>query len=213
MAIYVLDNYSVHFRPEIRQELFKRGYFLVLIGWGVIGGVQINDTDAHSPYKREYRDEESALMLRRLEVDKGKIPSASREDMVYMTMSSWEKVIHTVNFSTAFKRRFVTNAALDGSEDYLVSDHLFKLIGEEMLEFRKSLTTAKVPATLQELVRSLIPPKGVRGKNIEGAELLDYGNEEDDNNNDGDNEVEIEESDSDSETEETPESDEVWKMR
>ena len=46
-------------------------------------------------------------------------------------------------------------------------------------------------------------------KNIEGAELLDYGDEEDDNNNDGDNEVEIEESDSDSETEKTPESDKV----
>ena len=99
------------------------------------GDVQINDTDAHCPFKREYRDEELALMLRRLEVDKGKIPSASREDMVYINMSSWEKVIHTVNFSTAFKRRFVTNA-LDGSEDYLVSDRLFKLIGEEMQEFR-----------------------------------------------------------------------------
>ena len=34
-AIYVLDDYSVHLMPEVRQVLFKKGYILVIIGGGI----------------------------------------------------------------------------------------------------------------------------------------------------------------------------------
>ena len=49
-AIYVLDDYSVHIMPEIKEALLKRGYVLVIIGGGVTGDIQINDTDLHSPF-------------------------------------------------------------------------------------------------------------------------------------------------------------------
>ena len=49
-AIYVLDNYSVHIMPEIKEALLKRGYVPVIIGGGVTGDIQINDTDLHSPF-------------------------------------------------------------------------------------------------------------------------------------------------------------------
>ena len=38
-AIYVLDDYSVHLMPEVRQALFKKGYVLVITGGGITGDV------------------------------------------------------------------------------------------------------------------------------------------------------------------------------
>ena len=48
---------------------------------------------------------------------------------------------------------------LNGSEDYLVSDKLFDLIGEDMKDFRKTLLDSNTPNTIQELIRQIIPPK------------------------------------------------------
>ena len=33
--------------PETKEALLKRGYVLVIIGGGVTGDIQINDTDLH----------------------------------------------------------------------------------------------------------------------------------------------------------------------
>ena len=53
-CIYVLDDYSVHIMPEVKEALYKRGYIYVGIGGGVTGDIQINDTDMHAPLKRKY---------------------------------------------------------------------------------------------------------------------------------------------------------------
>ena len=66
-AIYVLDDFAVHLMPEIRKALQKRGYILVLIGGGITGDIQINDTDIHAPLKSKYRELETTLMLKKLE--------------------------------------------------------------------------------------------------------------------------------------------------
>ena len=72
----------------------------------------------------------------------------------------------------------MTNA-LDESEDYLVSDNLFALIGEEMVDFRKELMPQNSVKSLKEVIRNLIPPKEVKRKaNLEGSELLDCEGEE-----------------------------------
>ena len=66
----------------------------------------------------------------------------------------------------------MTNA-LDGSEDYLVSDKLFARIRDKMVDFRKELMSQNFVKTLEEIIRNLISPKGVKRKaNIEGSELL-----------------------------------------
>ena len=57
-------------------------------------------------------------------------------------------------------------------------DRLFQLIEDEMKKYREKMLKADVAKTIQELIRSLIPPKGVCRKNIEGMELLDYCNDE-----------------------------------
>ena len=43
-ALYILDDYSVHLLPELRASLLKKGYVLVVIGGGITGDVQVNDT-------------------------------------------------------------------------------------------------------------------------------------------------------------------------
>ena len=168
-AIYVLDDYAVHLMPEVRKALYERGYILVVTGGGITGFIQANDNDLHRRLKALYRHEEMDLMLKMLEKDK-KVPLPNREDMVKMLLSAWKDVPN--NFAEVFKKLFVTNA-LDGSENHLVSDKLFALIGSDMQKFRKELTESPVPAKLLTVIKQLFPPKGIR-RNLEGTELLDY---------------------------------------
>ena len=145
-AIYVLDDYAVYLMPEIRKALYERGYILILMGGGITGFIQANDTDLHNRLKVLYCEEEMNLMVKMLEADKSKIPSPNRQNMIKMLVSSWDAI--TTDFSQVFKKLFVTNN-LDGSEDYLVSDKLFSIIGSEMKDFRDTLINSDVPNKLQ----------------------------------------------------------------
>ena len=175
-AIYVLDDYSVHLMPEVRQALLKKGYILVIIGGGITGDIQINDTNCHRDLKKYYREFEMELMLDQLKDDPKKIPSPSRNDMMRMLLRAWDLL--DVDTEKEFKSLFVTNA-LDGSEDYLVSDKLYTLVGNDMVRFRKELMSSRPIKTLKEVIKKLIPPKGVKRKgNDEGMELFDCEEEE-----------------------------------
>ena len=167
IAIYVLDDYAVHLMPEIRQA-FKKGYILVIIGGKITGDIQINDI--------QYQDLEIKLMLEQLEKNPTEIPSPLQNEIMSMLLALWEKL--QINTEKEFRSLFVTNA-LNGSEDYLVSDKLYVLIREEILKFRICLMLSRPKQTPKEVVRKLIPPKGIsRKRNFEGSELLDFENEE-----------------------------------
>ena len=66
-AIYALDDYAVHLIPEVRQALFKKVYILVVVGGGINGDVQINDTHFHRHLISCYRDHKIQFMLEQLE--------------------------------------------------------------------------------------------------------------------------------------------------
>ena len=168
-AIYVLDNYAVHLMPEIRKALWARGYVLVLIGGGITGFIQQNDTHIHRPLKYEYRNNECTLMIVKLQADKTKVPSPTRDEMMAMLAHAWNAL--TVDCAAAFKNLFVTNA-LDGSEDHLIWDKIFRLVGADMISFRNQLLDQSVPKVLQDVVKTLIPPKGVKRKEYEGTEFF-----------------------------------------
>ena len=87
-CIYVLDNYSVHIMPEIKEALLKRGYVYIGIGGGITGDIQINDRDIYAPLKRAYRQLEQKLMIKQLQSDPKKIPQPSRDDMMRMLVQS-----------------------------------------------------------------------------------------------------------------------------
>ena len=46
-AVYVLDDHSMHLMPEVKEAFLKRGYVPNIIGGGITGDIQINDTDIH----------------------------------------------------------------------------------------------------------------------------------------------------------------------
>ena len=53
-------------------------------------------------------------------------------------------------------------------------EKLFALIGDEMVDFREKLMSQNSVKTVKEVIRNLIPPKGVKRKvHVEGSELLD----------------------------------------
>ena len=83
-ANYVLDDYSVHIMPEIKEALPKRGYVPAIIGGGVTGDIQINDTNLHSPIKPKYWELEQLLMIYQLKANPKKIPQPSRDDMMWI---------------------------------------------------------------------------------------------------------------------------------
>jgi hypothetical protein len=178
-ALYILDDYSVHITEEVRKAFLARGYILVCIGGGITGDIQVNDTHFHHPLKMEYRQREAALMLEQLRENRNRIPSPSRDEMMTMLCESWQAL--DIDPKLALKNVFVLNA-LDGSEDFLVSDKLFELVGREIVDFRREMMQTPPPKTVQELVRMITPPKGVRRKANdvqdvlppdEGRELID----------------------------------------
>ena len=170
-AIYVLDDYSVNLMPEIKEALLKRGYVPVIIGGGVTRDIQINDTGLHCPLKVKYRELEQNLMLDQLRVDPSKMPQPSRDDMMKLLAESFNSVkIDVVN---CFKALWVTNA-LDGSEDYLVSEKVIALVGSHLKEFRDERTKKDSPKSVKQLLRSLTSPKCVKCKNRQ-AEPFDKG--------------------------------------
>ncbi len=179
-AVYVLDDYSVHITQEVRRALLARGYILVCIGGGITGDIQVNDTHIHHKLKSAYRSLETKLMLEKLEQDPSKVPSPNRDDMMRLVDQSWESL--DVDTTSALKNNFILNDLM-GSEDYLVTDKLFELVGVEMKAFRTELLAARKPGNLKDLLKRITPPQGVRIASNEppldeGLELLDCEGEE-----------------------------------
>ena len=73
------------------------------------------------------------------------------------------------------------NHALDGSEDYLVSERVYELVGTRMIDFQNQLMKTATPKNLKQLLKMIAPPKGVKQKGAErsaapvnkGDELFD----------------------------------------
>ena len=87
--------------PEIRKACYQRGYVLVVMGGGISGFIQANDPDLHRHLKWKCRGRKMELMLKKLEVDKNKVPSPSREDMVQKLRYSWKE--NEVHYPSVFK--------------------------------------------------------------------------------------------------------------
>ena len=178
-ALYILDDYSVHITDEVKKALLAKGYILVVIGGGITGDVQCNDTHIHHKLKKTYREIEAKKMIEMLRENPNKIPSPTRDDIMIMLASAWTSLDLDVN--EALKQNFITTP-FDGSEDYKVSENLFSLVYPEMNDFRQQLLSKPPPKTLKDLTATITPPKGVRRKSTttdtdappdEGTELFD----------------------------------------
>lgn len=144
----------------------------------VSGDVQVNDTHLHHKFKKLYRTEEQKLMFSLLEKNPKKIPAPDRQQLIDIAMKTMDDLDEMEDFSPAFKQLFLTNK-LDGTEDRLIGDNLKSLVYEDMVKFRKKLLRSTPPDTIEEMFKTLKPPKGVkrRTNQVEGGELYDHDDE------------------------------------
>ena len=120
-------------------------------------------------------------MMEQLRLDPKKIPQPSRDQIMQMLVEIWNSL--EIDVTSRFKALCVTNA-LDGSEDYLVSERVFALVGEKLQAFRRNLMLIPSPRNLKGLEGLITPPKGVKRKQgyktsetepvDEGDELFDF---------------------------------------
>ena len=128
---------------------------MIIIGGGITGDIQVNDTSYHRQAKALYRKHKMELMLEKLQRDPKKIRQPTRDEMMNMFQKSWSATCAKVNNENFFKTNMIT-IVLDGSEDCLASKRLMDLVGTEMLEFRKKLLECKPVSTLKELRLQMI---------------------------------------------------------
>ena len=101
--IFTLHNYLAHLVPEVEEPFLKNGYFLIVIGGGIIGDIQVNDTSYHRQGKALYQKHEMELMLKKLQNDPKKIPQSSRDEMMNMFQKYWNETCAKVNNENVFK--------------------------------------------------------------------------------------------------------------
>ena len=155
---------------------------MVVIGGGITGGVQCNDTHIHHLLKKNYGQLEANLMMEMLQKDSNKIPSPSRDDIMKMLNDAWNSL--DVDVEEALKQNFLTSG-FDGSEDYKMSEKLYLIVFEEMNDFRQELQCSLSLKSLKDLLATIMPPKGVCRKSStdevpvdKGIELFDCEGEE-----------------------------------
>ena len=81
-------------------------------------------------------------MLQKLENDKTKVPSPSKDKIMSLACNAMEKV--SFDKEKAFKSLFLTNS-LNGSEDFMVSDRIFSLIGQNIKKIWEKLMNEPCP--------------------------------------------------------------------
>ena len=96
------------------------------------------------------------------------------DDNLRMLVQSFDSI--EIDVVRRFKSLWVTNA-LDGSEDYLVSERVMLLVGDQMKKFRQNLNSNKGPKSLQDLLKLITPPKGVKRRSQNTAIPIDEGEE------------------------------------
>ena len=120
-------------------------------------------------------------MIDQLKAYPERIPQLSRDDMAQMLKKNLDCL--EIDAASRFKVLGVTNA-LDGSEGYLVSEIIIALVGNKMKTFRNDSMKNKSPQSLKDLMKLIMPLKGIRRKNLnndlmvppdEGDELFDRG--------------------------------------
>ena len=104
------------------------------MGGGITGDIEVNDKDLHHPPKTIYCNEESQLILDKLATDSTKVSIPTRDDVMHMFCSAWDKTTSDFDMELAFKQNAIT-ISLDGPEDGVVKTSLSTMVMEEMKKF------------------------------------------------------------------------------
>ena len=112
--IMMLDVARSHIGKDIVDELWSRGYLCLYHYGGITGVLQVNDTDNHAQFEREYLVFEEASFTRRQEIDKSDIRREFYE-LVDDVISTWRTIDH-VQCARGYKYTGLTVALPEDGE-------------------------------------------------------------------------------------------------
>ena len=117
-----LDVAGSHIGCEIVDFLWSRGYITLCHYRGITGVLQVNDTDNHAQFEREFLECERKSFHRRQEVDPSDIGREFFEDVT--VCSTWRLINHQ-QCARGYKTTGLTVALppdgeRNGSEDHLI---------------------------------------------------------------------------------------------
>ena len=112
-----LDAYSAHLTPAVRELCWERGCAVGYHGGCTTGITQVNDTDLHAAFEREYLALEQVQFFEQNLFDPGNI-SRTRQQVVDDAVATWLHLDHEQGVDG--HKRVGLSVDLSGSEDHLV---------------------------------------------------------------------------------------------
>jgi hypothetical protein len=116
----ILDAFRGHLSDELKVELERKNFNLVVVLGGMTSQLQPLDVSVNKPFKDYLRKEyEAWLLSKNLPLTpSGKIKRASASELAEWVSAAWKKIAgKTVEQS--FKKCRITNA-LDGTKNYIL---------------------------------------------------------------------------------------------
>ena len=113
-----LDTFAAHLTENVRDLAFERGFVVGYHGGGTTGVAQVNDTDLHAAFEREYLDAEMVSFFEQNLVDPGNI-GRTRQAVVDDVVGVWRGLDHSEGVRG--HKRTGLSVDLSGSEDHLVN--------------------------------------------------------------------------------------------
>ncbi|MCP4242166.1 MAG: hypothetical protein GY772_16545 [bacterium] len=147
-VVYVMDWFSAHLDESIDRLVHEAGHAVLRIGGHLTGLVQVEDTHAHGPYSRHYKQRETEDAMDQLRLHPDRLPSTSRQTVMDRALESWRNVDHK-----ASSQGFVADGlcgALDGSEDHLLSADVAPFWHGLGMPARRDKIRAEIEAAVRE---------------------------------------------------------------
>ena len=173
-----LDAYAAHLTVEVKDLAFERGFIVVYHGGGSTGVCQVNDTDLHAAFEREYQDAEMVSFVEQNLVDPGNI-GRTRQQVVDDVVAVWRGLDH--GEGVRGHKRTGLSTHLSGSEDHLINrdartfwdDISFsETRDQEVARIREAVARGDVSWCKADIDSLRAPfPDGDVGTRIEGQEI------------------------------------------
>ena len=118
-SLMFADDYGPHKGDNAFNLSWERNYVMNPHGGGVTPVSQVPDTDLNQHLRHDYKEEESAILIKKLRLG-DKVPKMSPEESIdcFVRVCS-QKQLH-LNAADGYKKTAHT-VALDGIEDYLIT--------------------------------------------------------------------------------------------
>ena len=119
--LHLVDWYVCNVKDKKLDELIEgRGHPILRIPGSVTGLLQVNDTKAHGPYSKNYKDREEHDALEAL-MSGSSVPPADKNIMMQRAHAAWEDLDH-VSISRGFVECGIAGNLFGGDDIYLNGD-------------------------------------------------------------------------------------------